>query len=35
MELAIKEAKKAALRDEIPIGAIIKGFWKSNRKRKQ
>ena len=24
MELAIKEAKKAALRDEIPIGAIIK-----------
>ena len=23
MELAIKEAKKAALRDEIPIGAII------------
>ena len=24
MELAIKEAKKAALRDEIPVGAIIK-----------
>ena len=24
MELAIKEAKKAALRDEVPIGAIIK-----------
>ena len=24
MELAIKEAKKAAQRDEIPVGAIIK-----------
>ena len=36
MELAIKEAKNAAQRNEIPVGAIIKeGFRRNNCNRKQ
>ena len=36
MELAIQQAKSAAKRDEVPVGASYpRHFWKNNRQGKQ